>query len=140
MLDADCASGNEERPRASTSVRWAALRSVAMLFNQPPVPKADAEKPRHRPKRARRRWIPCVGMARRRGISAALVLLAVLWSVGVFRVNTKDGVYEVEVDVPNAEVYRGRRTKRRLHGTTAANRPRFASGRVRTRWRSRRTA
>ncbi len=39
------------------------------------------------------------------GIVVALLVLAVLYSAGVFRVNTKDGVYEVEVNEPNADVY-----------------------------------
>ncbi len=81
-------------------------RSVAMLFHQQPVPKADDEKPRRRPKRAnRRRRVPVWAWLRRAPRAAWELLLAVLSAVGVFRVNTKDGVYEVEVDVPNADVF-----------------------------------
>jgi WD40 repeat protein len=79
-------------------------RSVAMLFNQPPAAKAESDKPRRRPKRAGRRRIPAWAWLVGAGGGVAL-LLAVLWAVGVFRVNTKDGVYEVEVNEPNADVF-----------------------------------
>ncbi len=81
------------------------LRSVAMLFKQPPAPKAEADPPRRRPKRAGRRWIPAWAWLTGAGIGVALLLLAVLGAVSLFRVKTEDGVYEVEVDEPNAEVY-----------------------------------
>ncbi len=80
-------------------------RSVAMLFNQPPAPKAAADRPSRRPKRARRRRIPVWVWLASAGIGVSLLALVILSSVGVFRVNTKDGVYEVKVDVPNADIY-----------------------------------
>ncbi len=80
------------------------LRSAAMLFNQPPVRKANSDKPRRGRKRARRRRVPAWAWLIGAGI-AVVLLLVVLGAVIVFRVKTPDGVYVVEVDEPNADVY-----------------------------------